>query len=79
MVIQLVLVMLAGPAATAGTICLDKCGRGAMAHLLITDLSDAEIVLGKLAARLVPVVGLIACALPVTALGRWSGGLTPSP
>src|SRR4051794_22828226 len=51
---QLVLVLLAAPAATAGAICLDKA-RGTLAHLLMTDLSDAEIVLGKLAARLVPV------------------------
>jgi ABC-type transport system involved in multi-copper enzyme maturation permease subunit len=74
--IQLVLVMLAAPAATAGAICLDKA-RGALVHLLITDLTDAEIVLGKLAARLVPVIGLIACALPVTALGTLLGGIDP--
>jgi ABC-type transport system involved in multi-copper enzyme maturation permease subunit len=74
--IQLVLVMLAAPAATAGAICLDKA-RGALVHLLATDLSDAEIVLGKLAARLVPVLGLIACALPVTALGTLLGGIDP--
>jgi ABC-type transport system involved in multi-copper enzyme maturation permease subunit len=73
---QLVLVMLAAPAATAGAICLDKA-RGALAHLLITDLTDAELILGKLAARLVPVVGLIACALPVTALGTLLGGIDP--
>jgi ABC-type transport system involved in multi-copper enzyme maturation permease subunit len=74
--IQLVLVMLAAPAATAGAICLDKA-RGALVHLLATDLTNAEIVLGKLAARLVPVVGLIACALPVTALGTLLGGIDP--
>ena len=75
-IIQLALVMLAAPAATAGAICLDKA-RGALAHLLVTDLSDAEIVLGKLAARLVPVVGLIACAFPVVALGTLLGGIDP--
>src|SRR5689334_23069700 len=71
-IIQMSLVMLAGPAATAGAICLDKA-RGALTHLLVTDLTDAEIVLGKLAARLVPVIGLIACTLPVTALGTLMG------
>ena len=62
------MVMLAAPAATAGAICLDKA-RGTLLHVLVTDLSDAEIVLGKLAARLVPVLGLVACSLPVLALG----------
>src|SRR4051812_6596042 len=48
-VTQLALVMLAAPAATAGAICLDRA-RGSLAHALVTDLSDGEIVLGKLAA-----------------------------
>ncbi len=50
---QLTLVLLAAPAATAGAICLDKA-RGTPTHMLITDLADFEIVLGKLAARLIP-------------------------
>ncbi len=45
---QLALVMLAAPAATAGAICLDRA-RGTLTHMLMTDLSSAEIVLGKLA------------------------------
>src|SRR5262245_21376349 len=61
------LVGLAAPAATAGAICQDKA-RGNLTLLFSTDLTDAEIVLGKLAARLVPVLGLIACAAPVLAL-----------
>src|SRR5262249_41576831 len=59
---QLTLVLLAAPAATAGAICLDKA-RGTLTHMLITDLADFEIVLGKLAARLIPIVGLVACTL----------------
>src|SRR5437879_501397 len=55
----LTLILLAAPAATAGSVCLDKT-RGALVHLLVTDLSNAEIVLGKLFARLAPVLGLIA-------------------
>ncbi len=70
------MVMLAAPAATAGAICLDKA-RGTLLHTLVTDLSDAEIVLGKLAARLVPVLGLVACSLPVLALGLLLGGIDP--
>lgn len=73
---QLTLVLLAAPAATAGAICLDRAS-GTMAHLLVTDLSDSEIVLGKLAARLVPVLGLVACALPLMAIMTLLGGVDP--
>src|SRR5438477_9994771 len=65
--VELALVMLAAPAATAGAICLDR-SRGTLAHLLATDLSDQEIVLGKLAARLMPVLGLVACTWPVLSI-----------
>ncbi|MDB5350988.1 MAG: hypothetical protein JWN86_2235 [Planctomycetota bacterium] len=70
------LVGLAAPAATAGAICLDKA-RGNLTLLFTTDLTDAEIVLGKLAARLLPVLGLIACAAPVQALATLFGGVDP--
>src|SRR5205807_1946157 len=49
--------LLVAPGATAGAVCLDKA-RGTLLHLLVTDLSSAEIVLGKLAARLLPLLGL---------------------
>src|SRR5262245_7923769 len=75
--IMLGLVGLAAPAATAGAICLDKA-RGNLALLFATDLTDAEIVLGKLAARLLPVLGLIACAAPVQALATLLGGVDPA-
>src|SRR5690242_4201365 len=71
------LVGLAAPAATAGAICSDKA-RGNLTLLFATDLTDAEIVLGKLAARLVPVLGLIACAAPVLALATLLGGVDPA-
>ena len=45
---QLTLVLLAAPAATAGAICVDR-RRGTLMHMLMTDLSAGEIVLGKLA------------------------------
>jgi ABC-type transport system involved in multi-copper enzyme maturation permease subunit len=73
---QLAIVLLAAPAATAGSICLDKA-RGSLIHLLVTDLSDVEIVLGKLAARLMPVVGLVVASLPVLAIGILLGGIEP--
>src|SRR3954451_13412883 len=71
------LVGLAAPAATAGAICLDKA-RGNLTLLFSTQVTDAEIVLGKLAARLVPVLGLIACAAPVQTVATLLGGIDPS-
>ncbi len=73
---QLTLVLLAAPAATAGSVCLDKA-RGTLAHLLVTDLSNVEIVLGKLAARLIPVLGLVGCCLPILFLSTLFGGIDP--
>ncbi len=73
---QLALVLLAAPAFTAAAICLDRA-RGTLAHVLVTDLTDTEIVLGKLGAGLMPVVGLVVCALPVMSLGAMLGGMDP--
>ena len=73
---QLTLVFLAAPAATAGSICHDKAS-GTLAQTLLTDLSDTEIVLGKLAARLVPVIGVVCCSAPVLALATLLGGIDP--
>src|SRR5262249_14058389 len=74
--VELTLVLLAAPAATAGAICADRA-RGTLTHVLATDLSDPEIVLGKLAARLLPVFGLVACSWPVLALSSLLGGIDP--
>ena len=46
--------------------------------MLSTDLSNAEIVLGKLLVRLIPVLGLIACVLPLSALTSLLGGIDPT-
>ena len=75
--IELSLVLLAAPAATAGAVCLDKA-RGTLDHMLATDLSNSEIVIGKLAVRLIPVLGLIACVLPLSALTSLLGGIDPT-
>ncbi len=74
--VQVVAILLVGPTAMAGAICQEKA-RGNLALLLLTDLADREIVLGKLAARLVPVLGLAFCSLPVLALGSLLGGIDP--
>jgi ABC-type transport system involved in multi-copper enzyme maturation permease subunit len=73
---QLALVLLLAPAATANAICLDKA-RGSLVHLLVTDLSGVELVLGKLAARLIPVLGMVACSLPMLFLCLHFGGIEP--
>jgi ABC-type transport system involved in multi-copper enzyme maturation permease subunit len=75
-ILLLALIGLAAPAATAGTVCQEKA-RGNLQLLFATDLSDSEIILGKLAARLIPVVGLILGTLPVLALGTLMGGVDP--
>jgi ABC-type transport system involved in multi-copper enzyme maturation permease subunit len=67
---------LAAPAYTAGAVCLDRA-RGTLLHLLATDLSDAEIVLGKLAARLIPVLGLLLASVPVLFAAILLGGIDP--
>jgi len=73
---QLTLILLAAPAHTAGAICLDKV-RGTLTHLLLTDLSNRELVLGKLAARLLPVLGLVACSMPLLFAAILLGGIDP--
>jgi len=74
--IELTLVLLVAPAATAGAICRDKAS-GTLEHMLATDLSSAEIVLGKLGVRLIPVLSLIACVVPIMALAGLLGGIVP--
>ena len=72
--IQLSLILLAAPAAAAGSMGMDRA-RGTILHMFVTDLSDTEIVLGTLAARLTPVCALIVCGVPVTALAALLGGI----
>jgi ABC-type transport system involved in multi-copper enzyme maturation permease subunit len=74
--VELAIVMLAAPAATAGAICAERA-RGTLDHILVTDVSDAEIVLGKLGARLLPALGLVACSWPVMAISSLLGGIDP--
>jgi len=71
---QLAVILLAAPAATAGTVCLDKA-RGNLLHLLVTDLTSREIIVGKLCARLIPTLGLLLSSVPVLMACSWFGGL----
>ena len=76
MAVELVLALIVVPAATAGAICQDKL-RGGLTLMMATDLSDAEIVLGRFASRLVTVLGVVACGLPVVAIAASLGGVAP--
>jgi ABC-type transport system involved in multi-copper enzyme maturation permease subunit len=76
MATQLAMVLLVAPAATAGSLCLDRA-RGTLAHMLMTDLSSSEIVIGKVAARMIPVFGIVLCVLPIPAMGTLLGGIDP--
>ena len=71
---QLAVVLLAAPAATASSVCVDK-SRGTLHHAFVTDLTDREIIWGKLGARLAPVLSLLAIGLPVLAVGSFLGGI----
>jgi ABC-type transport system involved in multi-copper enzyme maturation permease subunit len=73
---QLTLVLLVAPAATAGAISHDRA-TGTILHVLVTDLSNSEIAIGKLLARLLPVLGLVGCALPILAILTLLGGVDP--
>ena len=73
---QLALVLLAAPAYTAGAVCLDRA-RGTLAHMLVTDLSAAEIITGKLGSRLLPILSLVIAGLPILALATLLGGIDP--
>ena len=46
--------------------------------MLATDLSNGEIVLGKLGVRLLPVLCLVACVLPLLAFSGLLGGIDPN-
>jgi ABC-type transport system involved in multi-copper enzyme maturation permease subunit len=74
--IQLALALLTAPAATAGAVCIDRA-RGWLAHMFVTELSDAEIVLGKLSVRFASIVALVLAAVPVLAIVGLVGGIIP--
>jgi len=74
--VLLTVALLIAPAATAGAVCLDR-ERGWLAHMFVTELSDAEIVLGKLVARFASVVALVIAVVPLLAISTLLGGIIP--
>jgi ABC-type transport system involved in multi-copper enzyme maturation permease subunit len=74
---QLAWALVVAACVSAGSIAIEKA-RGTLSHLLVTDLSDREIVLGKLAVSLSSVLSLLACTFPVLALASLGmGGIDP--
>jgi ABC-type transport system involved in multi-copper enzyme maturation permease subunit len=74
--VELCLALMVAPAAAAGAICQDRT-KGGLALMMTTDLTDSEIVLGRLVSRLMSTLGVIACSLPVLALATLLGGVDP--
>ncbi len=77
LVVQFLLVVGLTPALTAGAIAEEKEGQ-TLPFLLCSGLRDYEIVLGKLASRLVGVVLVLLGGLPVFALLQLLGGVDPA-
>jgi len=75
-VVQLGAVFLIGPAMVVGTIATER-ERRTIEYLFASQLSNAEIVLGKLAARLLHVAYLVLAGLPILALAMLLGGISP--
>src|SRR5271165_99733 len=74
--LQGIVILLLTPAFVAGTIAEDR-QRKVLSYLLASPLSGAEIVLGKLAARMVNLVVLVAVGLPVVSIALFLGGVDP--
>jgi ABC-type transport system involved in multi-copper enzyme maturation permease subunit len=76
MAVQFGAVLLLTPSYTAGTIAEEK-ERKSLDFLLTTDLRNREIVLGKLAARVVSIVVIILAGLPILCFLQLLGGVGP--
>lgn len=74
---QGIAILLLTPALFAGAIA-DEKQRRTLLYLLSSRLSSAEIVLGKLAARLLHVVVTLAMGLPILSLMTLLGGVAPA-
>ncbi len=75
-VLQLVLMLFFAPLAAATAVAHEK-DRRTFVLLLMTDLSDTEIVIGKLVASLIQVLALLLTSAPVFALCVLLGGVAP--
>ncbi len=74
--VQVSLVLLAAPAATAGAFCTDMA-RGHVGIMLVSGISPAQIVFGTLGARLLHLLGAVSCVVPVLCVASSLGGVPP--
>jgi ABC-type transport system involved in multi-copper enzyme maturation permease subunit len=77
MLVQFLVVVVVTPAYTATAIAEEKEKR-TLEFLLATDLSDREIVLGMMAARLANLILLVLTGLPILSLFEFLGGVDPN-
>ena len=75
-VLQVLAVLALGPAMAAGTVAMER-QRRTIEYLFASPLSNAEILLGKLAARMVMMICLVLAGLPVLGLAMMLGGIAP--
>src|SRR5215207_2244312 len=76
MVVQFGAVILLTPTVVADAIAREK-ERRALDFLFVTDLTDREIILGKLGSRLAYLFGVLLTGLPILALTQLFGGVSP--
>jgi ABC-type transport system involved in multi-copper enzyme maturation permease subunit len=77
MMVQYAMVLIVTPTYTAGAIAKEK-ERRTLELLLATDLSNREIVLGMLTARLANLFLLVLAGLPILSLLEFLGGVEPN-
>ena len=75
-IMQLLAVVTLGPAMAAGTIAQER-ERRTIEYLFASTLSNAEIVLGKLLARLFQVGYLVLAGMPILFIAMLMGGIAP--
>jgi len=72
--IQLIGLLLVAPAMAAGSIAVER-ERRTIEYLFATDLSNLELILGKLVARLLQMACFVLVGLPILAILRLMGGI----
>jgi ABC-type Na+ efflux pump permease subunit len=75
-IMQLMTVLLIGPALAAGTIAQER-ERRTMEYLYATPLSNLEIIIGKLGGRVLQILCLVLSGAPVLTLAMLLGGIAP--
>lgn len=72
--LQMIVIMVIGPALAVGTIASER-ERRTIEYLFTTDLSNSEIILGKLVARLCLLGQILLVGLPILFIFRLLGGI----